>query len=249
MASSDDLIVARMQSLIQQWEERSDHRAEFLRCYLMMTHNVLTAIQHEEFSDSAWVNRLLERFANYYFVALEDYEQSPASAPAVWQLAHGAAHDPDCSVFQILLLGINAHINYDLVLALVDLLRPEWANLTEEQRATRYADHCHVNNVIGRTVDAVQNQLIDPVMPILNLFDHLLGPIDEIMVSHLIAHWRETVWHNANRLLATDQGSEQAQMIEQFEKETLKTGGIIYLKGIPSWISRRPRNKSGEQDI
>lgn len=223
-----------MRSLIQQWEQRADPRAVFLNCYMMMTCNMLTAIERDEFFDSVWVNQLLHRFADYYFVALEAYEQSPASAPTVWLLAHDAAYDPQCSALQMLLLGVNAHINYDLVLTLFDLLEPEWANLSDAQRATRYADHCHVNDVIGRTIDAVQDQVIEPAMPVMDLFDKLLGPIDEIMISRLIAQWRETVWQNATRLLETDQESERTQMIGQFEKEALKIGQII--KVIPTWI-------------
>jgi hypothetical protein len=229
-----------MKSLIQHWEENADRRAEFLRCYSMMTNNLLTAIHQKEFADSDWVDRLLDRFAEYYFVALEAYEQSPASAPPVWQFAHGAARDPGCSVLQLLLLGINAHINYDLALALGDILRPEWTGLTESQRAARYADHCRINHVIGRTIDAVQDQVVEPTMPLIRLFDYLLGPIDEMLTSRLIALWRETVWRDAKRLLETNQESERARMIEQFEAEALKIGEVIYLKGIPPWVSRRP---------
>jgi len=236
--SSDALVISQMRSLIQQWEARADHRAVFLNCYMMMTCNMLTAIEQDEFSDSVWVNRLLHRFADYYFVALKAYEQSPASAPSVWLLAHDAAHDPHCSALQMLLLGVNAHINYDLVLTLVDLLGPEWNHLSDGQRATRYADHCRVNDVIGRTIDAVQDRIIEPAMPVMDLFDKLLGPIDEVMISRLIAQWRETVWQNATRLLETNERSERIQMIGQFEKEALKIGQIIYLKVIPAWISK-----------
>ena len=52
------------------------------------------------------------------------------------------------NVLQNLLLGINAHINYDLVLTIYDMPAPEWERLTEEQRRRRFQDHCTVNVII-----------------------------------------------------------------------------------------------------
>ena len=232
MELPDAPVVARMQSLIQQWEKGSDHKAVFLSCYMMMTSNTLAAIKQQEFNDPEWVGRLLHRFADYYFAALDAYELSPASAPAVWQLAHNAAHDTTTSALQKLLLGVNAHINYDLVFALVDLLGPEWAALSDHQRSTRYADHCHVNAVIGRTIDAVQDQVLEPAMPVMDLFDRLLGPFDELLISHLITQWRETVWRNATRLLELGKADEQAELTNRIEEEAVKIGEFIRTQGL-----------------
>lgn len=220
-------VVTRMQALIQQWEQLSDHKAIFLRCYMLMTSNMYAAIEQQEFNDPAWVNRLLHRFANYYFVALDAYQQFPASAPPVWQLAHNSAKNPRVSSLQNLLLGVNAHINYDLVLTLVDLLRPEWAGLSPSQRSWRYADHSQVNTVIGRTIDVTQDQVLEPDMPFLDWFDKLLGPVDEFLISRLITRWRESVWQNATRLLEAQEVGEQARFIGEIESDALHTGKII----------------------
>ena len=40
-----DEVEARMQALVQSWEESSDQRSIFLKCYLMMTRNMHLAIQ------------------------------------------------------------------------------------------------------------------------------------------------------------------------------------------------------------
>ena len=193
----------------------------------MMTRNMLSAIGQREFRDALWVDRLLRRFADYYFVALDAYELEPASAPAVWQLAHNTTRNPSAPPLQQLLLGVNAHINYDLVLTLVDLLAPEWEALSDGQRADRYADHCHVNDIIGRTIDAVQAQVLEPATPLLDIVDKIMGPLDEWLISRLIGSWRETVWQNATRLLETQEPSEQARLIHQVEEDTLKIGRII----------------------
>ena len=223
----DDPAVRRMQALILQWEAEADQRATFLSCYLMMTRNMLSAIRQQEFNDTAWVDELLHRFADYYFVALDAYEQDAMQAPPVWQVAHNAARQARGLPLQELLLGVNAHINYDLVLTLVDMLQPEWENLSEEQRVSRYTDHCHVNDVICGTIDAVQDQVIEPTMPVMDLIDKLLGPLDERLISHLITGWREQVWQNAMQLLQTREAEERARILRQVEDDALQFGRLM----------------------
>jgi len=244
-----DTAMVRMQSLIDQWEAAGDHRTVFLRCYQLMTGNMLAAIDQQEFHDSAWVDKLLHRFADYYFIALEAYEadhdrqgsgvektsdSGPAhlpAAPLVWQQAHLAASQPGTLAIQNLLLGVNAHINYDLVLALVDILEPEWDRLLESQRTLRYEDHCQVNRVIGRAIDTVQDQVLEPAMPVMDIIDKIMGPVDEMLISHLLTHWRESVWHNAIHLLEAGEPDERARLVKQLEKYALELGEIIQMRG------------------
>ena len=222
-------ITERMEKLLQRWEKDSDRRAVFLSCYRLMTHNMLQAIQASEFHDQEWVDKLLNHFAGYYFDALEAYEQASPRTPEVWQIAYDAARQPKTEVLQNLLLGVNAHINYDLVLALVDMLEPEWAQLSEERRNQRYADHCHVNEVIGRSVDSVQANVVEPLEPALEIADELLGPIDEWMTSKLLSHWREAVWKQALSLVKSDP-QQRERLRKQVEIETLRRAQAILLK-------------------
>jgi hypothetical protein len=222
-----DPAMQRMQALIQQWESLSDRRVVFLSCYMMMTRNMLTAIQNQEFKDTVWVDTLLHHFADYYFTALDAYERDELQAPVVWRLAHNAARQGQGTPLQELLLGVNAHINYDLVLTLVDLLEPEWESLTDEQRDMRYSDHCHVNEVISSTIDAVQDQVLEPAMPVMDLVDRLLGPLDEKLISRLLSGWRDQVWQNAMHVLQTRGAEERARLVSQVEDEALQLGRIL----------------------
>lgn len=224
---ANDPVIGRMQALVQKWEQIADQRCIFLSCYLRMTSNMLKALAQGEFHDAVWVDRLLRRFAGYYFEALDAYEQAPQTAPAVWILAHDQARRGDSPVLQKLMLGVNAHINYDLVLTLEELLQSEWSRLTPEQRLNRYADHCHVNDVIGRTIDEVQDEILEPRMPLLELIDQVLGPVDEKLVSKLISHWREQVWRNALRLLDTEDEFERSLFIREVEQAALQIGILV----------------------
>ena len=217
-------VLNRMQVLVDRWDTCADRKAVFLRCYRMMTANMLAALDGGEFRDRAWVETLLHHFAGYYFDALDAYEQDPAAAPAVWQLAHEACCDAAVHPIQHLLLGVNAHINYDLVLTVADLLEPEWDALPAERQALRYADHGHVNRVIARTIDAVQDEVLDPVMPSMDWLDMLMGPLDEYLISRLITGWRETVWHNAVHLLDGRMTGDDGAVLADVEADALRIG-------------------------
>lgn len=200
--NEEQTVTERMAVLIQGWEADADRRAIFLNCYLLMTRNMLTAVDAGAFHDGRWVNALLHRFADYYFDALSVYDVDRERAPAVWKQTHDLAGRDEIQVVQHLLLGVNAHINYDLVLTLVEMLEPEWERLTPRQRAARYADHCRVNDIIGATIDAVQDDVIEPAAPQMDVVDKLLGPLDEWLISRLVTRWRQEVWEHAAAMLA-----------------------------------------------
>jgi hypothetical protein len=215
-------VVQRMMLLTQQWEAAQDRRAIFLGCYTLMTRNMLDAIDAGRFHDGGWVSRLLHRFADYYFEALAAYEQQPAAAPPVWQLAHDMARREHVMTIQHLLLGVNAHINFDLIFSLADLLEPEWDQLDEDAREKRHADHTQVNLIIGETIDRVQDAILEPRSPWLDIFDRLLGPVDEWLTSRLIAGWREAVWREAVRLIALREAADRAAFRHQTEANALR---------------------------
>ena len=108
------------------FHEAHDRRAIFLRLYYMMTLEVHAAINgcgdyegREVFMDPDWVRRLSGQFSSLYFKSLK----APATERA-WTLAYEVAARPGSSVVQNALLGINAHINFDLPRAIAENLDP-----------------------------------------------------------------------------------------------------------------------------
>jgi hypothetical protein len=217
----------RMQTQIDQWHADGDSRAIFLDCYRLMTANMLIALEQDEFTDPVWVHSLLHRFADYYFDALDAYERDDPAMPQVWRMTHQIARSNGALVLQHLMLGVNAHINYDLVLTLADLLEPEWATLDGEKRRQRYADHSHVNLVIARTIDTVQDQVITRLTPAFFVVDRLLGRVDEWATARLISVWRDTVWHRAVEVLDAPGVSARAAVRHHVEEVTLRRAHTI----------------------
>jgi hypothetical protein len=226
-----DPVLERMQQQLAAWEAANDRRVIFLSCYMMMTRNVLAAIQANQFEDTPWVATLMANFAGYYFQALETYENNPSGPPDVWGIAFQAAQNPRTHVLQNLVLGVNAHINYDLVFALSELLASEWTQLSPTQRQVRYRDHCHINRIINNTINEVQDEVVDHYQPLFAVADRLLGPLDEWMTSLLISEWREEVWKHAIRLLEQEEPDQRAIIRQQVHQLSLARAQDILGKG------------------
>lgn len=222
-------VVQRMQDRVERWQEAADRRADFLHCYMLMTANMLEALEAGEFEDREWVNRLLQRFAEYYFEALDAYEQDRDMAPAVWCTAHDATLANEHRAVQRVFLGVNAHINYDLVMALVDVLQAEWRTADEMLRQVRYRDHCHVNEIIARSIDRVQDDVVEEAEPFMEIVDQLFGPLDEWAIAWLIRRWRDEVWRNAIRYLHATEDEARAALRQKIEATTLRRAEAIVL--------------------
>ncbi len=95
MMLEEQPVLARMTTLVEQWEAAQDRRAIFLGCYRLMTGNMLDAIDAGRFQDGVWVSNLLHHFTDYYFDALSLYDQSSLVTPPVWKLAHDATRDDE----------------------------------------------------------------------------------------------------------------------------------------------------------
>jgi hypothetical protein len=217
-----------MMATARELEANQDNRTIFLYCYSMMTSNMLVAIEEQRFHDNEWVERLLHRFADYYFDALTCYECGDET-PAVWQEVHRVSLTKRLHVIQHLLLGVNAHINYDLVLTLYDMLAPEWESLSPEMRRQRYEDHCLVNTIIGDTIDKVQDEVVEKYSPAMNVVDQLMGRLDEMLLLKLITEWRESVWENTQELLAQEGPEARQRYILDVEKKVLRRARVLGL--------------------
>jgi hypothetical protein len=191
--------VLAMDELIARWGD-TDQRSIFARAYREMTFSMLDAVAAGEFEDGEWVDRLLERFAEYYFESVALHTSDPDRCPAVWRAAFDATVEGVLSPLRVLFLGINAHINYDLALCVADVMG-DWADLDDSARASRQTDYRRVNSVIRRTVDAVQRKVVEPIAPVLAVVDLLMGPVDEWLFSALIADWRHDTWDDAVAIL------------------------------------------------
>lgn len=217
-----------MAAQVAEWDATGDGRAVFLDCYRVMTDEVLARIDAAGFDDGAWVERLLDRFAEYYFASL-DGGPDGAPVPEPWVVAHAAAVGCDAAPLQLLLAGVNAHINYDLVLTLVDVLDDEWATADVVQRTRRQTDYDLVNVVIAETADRVQDEVVERRSPWLDVLDRGLGRWDERLAVRVLGGWRSQVWRHAVELLDTPDAGRRAERAAVIERQCARRGRWLLL--------------------
>ena len=149
------------------------------------------------FLDADWIKRLSGKFATLYFKALDTCGREPDDEiERAWKTADKATRSRRSTVVQNALLGINAHINYDLPRAIAANLDP--AELDDHPTLQlRKFDHDQVNNLLVRTLRPIQDVLARDYAPAIALVDNLLGNLDERLSELGLKYYRERVWWDA----------------------------------------------------
>ncbi len=213
-----------MRALAERWKRTSDSRHIFAEAYGVMTQNMISALGTGRFQDDEWISRLIDQFALRYFRAVDQYDAGE-ECPPVWSHAMTACLNSDVHPLQKLLLGINAHINYDLVFTLEDVL-DDWEILDGQSRGSRKSDHDEVNRIIEVTIDPVQERVVAPLDPMMGTIDRVLGPVDEWVFGRLITEWRVDAWSLAISLLESDDAGRK-RIIEKTGRGAMRTAALI----------------------
>jgi hypothetical protein len=228
-----DELIARMEALLEPLKAGSDQRRFFHGTYQRTTIAVADELKRGGFADPEWVERWDVAFADLYLAALE--ESLAGRRPSrPWDIAFGAP--AGLPALRHVLLGMNAHINYDLPQALL-------AVITDEQfddpalLARREADHRAIDNVLASRVAAEDDELIKVSGPP-PLLDRLLRPFNQLGTQRFLREARAKVWANAIALnRARRQGPEAyATLLARLEElsaakvTALQAPGQVLLK-------------------
>lgn len=197
MYESIDGLVARMRTDLTRMNATGDARRFFHATYLRTTEAVGAEIERGGFADAAWLGRWDIVFADLYLDALDaDLRGDAVARP--WRVAFDAARDrPDMAPLRHVLLGINAHINFDLPQALVAVIST--AEFDDPGvLARREADHRHLDEVLQARVSAEDAEL--GAVSKVTLVDRLLRPANRAATRRFLAEARDKVWQNATAL-------------------------------------------------
>lgn len=188
-------VVAAMDArLVRMPPDRTAQRL-FLETYRRTTLAVGKAIDDAQFEDPEWVERWDVVFADLYLAALELDLVGSHEVPRPWRLAFEAP--ASLPALRHVLLGINAHINYDLPQALL-------AVITDEEfadpvvLARRQRDHERIDGVLSARVAAEDEELA--AISTRKLVDRALQPLNRLSSKRFLREARQKVWHNTTEL-------------------------------------------------
>jgi hypothetical protein len=187
-------VIAVMQS-IDGLLPSNDGLKWFNRLYLMVTQRIDTQAPPSGWEDATWLTRLDVVFAKFYFAAIAGALEQNADTASSWDALFEARNRAGVDRIQFALAGMNAHINHDLALAL--LQTDDGLRLTPALESPEHDDYEHVNG------------LLEEVLPsaLTFLATGIVGELaqDTGKVGRLLAIWnirvaRDLAWDFADHL-------------------------------------------------
>ncbi len=218
-----EVVAAMNVRLLRIPPERTAQRL-FLETYRRTTLAVGRAIEDAQFEDPEWVQRWDVAFADLYLTALDlDLADSP-DVPRPWRLAFDAP--ASLPALRHVLLGVNAHINYDLPQALLAVISDdEFADPVVVGRRAR--DHQRIDAVLSGRVGAEDNEL--GAVSARGMVDRLLQPLNRLSSKRFLREARQKVWHNTAELQQARVAGEQEYAARLAELGVLSAARIADL--------------------
>ena len=167
----------------------------FNQLYLKVTQKVDSSPPPGGWKNAAWLARLDVVFAQFYFTAIAKWLNDAANVPSSWKALFASRFATGIERIQFALAGMNAHINHDLALAL--LQTDAQLNLVPGKASPEHEDFEQVNG------------LLEAVLPesLQFLAVGVLGELaqDAGKVGRLLAIWnvraaRDMAWDFADHL-------------------------------------------------
>ncbi|MCB9524807.1 MAG: hypothetical protein H6702_15720 [Myxococcales bacterium] len=221
-AKTLDEVLARLDVLIDEGAARGSTAGLFPALYRSVTAGVKAGIEAERFDDGPRMARFDIDFANRFF-AVQAAWQAGQPTPRAWRVALQALDDPQVGDLQHLLLGMNAHINFDL---------PQAAEATcpGPGLPALARDFERINDLLEGMIDDAQ-AIVWGDVPGLRLADRLLGGLDEALVNFSIRRARAAAW-GAARLLAVTPGGLRDELTTLMDRQV-------------GWLGERIRDGRG----
>jgi Family of unknown function (DUF5995) len=200
-----------MRSALDYFHRENDDRAIFARAYYLITIAVHQAVyqrgryENRLFFDAAWIKRLAGKFSLLYFQSLSTEERPGERA---WKMAHRLAAGKKTSVMQDMLLGLNAHINYDLAYGIYLNMKEFDDGKSHLLLPRRKFDHDQVNNILVDCIPQVEEVLTRDYGGELRSLGELTGSLDEVLGGVGLKYYRERVWWNAISFLSATSQQE-----------------------------------------
>jgi len=213
-----------MQRRLDALTPAQENRRDFLATYQRTTLAVGAAIERGVFEDGPWVEAWDVVFADLYLDALDADLSGVGRVPRPWRLAFDA--DPGLPALRKVLLGINAHINYDLPQALLAVIDDE----EFDDPATldlRRRDHERIDGVLSARVAAEDEELA--AHSVVSLLDRALQPLNRRASKRFLREAREKVWHNTMALQEARRAGPEAYAVRLGELEVLSAARIADL--------------------
>ena len=202
----------------------ADNRvAAFNSLYFTITDRVAQSLRGAEVRDKEFLELLDVEFAKRYFTALRLWGDDDAATPDAWEVLFRRAQDPGVSKLAAAMLGVNAHINHDLALALVST----WEQLGPPAGEEIDRDYLLINKIFFEEIPALRRRYSTPLQL---RIDALVGNLDDWSQRVLVSVTRAHAWEQAQRLWALrDDPDDLARALLVMDRASAYVGELLLL--------------------
>lgn len=242
-AQTIDEVIDQLTHIVDQSRARGSYDGYFAALYREVTAEVRARIGRGWFEDGARMERFDVIFANRYLEAWARHEAGEPEGRA-WGVAFEVERAFWPVVLQHLLLGMNAHINFDLGLAAaaaapgaaIEGLKP---------------DFDRINDLLAGLVNDVENRLVR-VWPPLRWLEGFAGGVDEAVVNFSMRCARDYAWSVATALAAETDADARAARVKEVDECAAVIGQGVRHPGfqaglILKWVRLRERGSVADK--
>lgn len=222
-ATTIDEVLQRLDKIIAESVRQNSHAGIFAYIYRRTTAQVRQAIIDKQFDDNERMEHFDVHFANKYLEAYDQYFKD-GSCSQPWKVAFDTMNER-LTILQHILLGMNAHINYDLGLTAFEMAPATGIDDIKH-------DFMKVNEVLNGLTDEMQYRL-GRVSPLMFLLDWVGQNSDEQMINFSMVKAREQAWNFATALYA---GDEKSRIHTNEEVNTVITKLAEKVFNPPGWF-------------
>jgi hypothetical protein len=224
--STDDVLEA-MSVCTEASLPEQDGIVSFVRMYRMVTERVHEDLLHGDWRDAAWMASLVIEFADLFFEAYVRWVCGDGPVPEAWRVLFQRRYDREVSPLAAGFLGLNAHINRDLPVALFRTCRR--MGVVVRDGTPHAADFFRINTVLDEVEVEAMNKLADADT---QRRSRWIGGSDQRVAMRLIHLARTRAWRNAQWLDRF--GPFEAlgnSFLRAIDRATAVTGRLLLLPG------------------
>jgi hypothetical protein len=220
-----DEVVARLERLESELPV-SDGVHWFNRLYLEVTLAVRDYLKQHTLKVPPFLERLDVYFGNAYFAAVDGAAARPPKVAPAWSPLFDARHDQRIAPLQFALAGMNAHIDHDLAVGVVDTC----GALKMEPGDPQHQDYDAVNAILKSTEERVKRWLLTGAVKEL---DHEVAPADDVAAIFSVTVAREAAWARAQVLWRLRAEHDLTSAYLAVNERTTELAGRAMLLALP----------------
>ncbi|MET8153463.1 DUF5995 family protein [Actinoplanes sp. NPDC049668] len=167
--------------------------AAFNSLYFTITDRVANLLTSEDVKDPAFLELLDVEFAKRYFDALRRWGVDDDATPDAWEVLFRRSRSLKLSKLTAAMLGVNAHINHDLALALV----ATWERTGAPTDEVIHPDYLLINDIFFEEIPGLRRRYSTAWQL---RIDRLVGDLDDWSQRVLVSATRAHAWDQAQRL-------------------------------------------------